>query len=244
MLIINTFAIKFSNLIPSVFIQSSLYLFGTLVMYVSICLSLQITSLITVDRYLAVKSSITYPLQDYRDKYKRAMLILFSFDTFNLYILALLSEPLAGNDLYITYGRIAFVTLQQIATCTIVLITGIIVRKTRNDSEEALRNASNTLHGVRAETLSFYRWIKRSIKDVLVLNFWSIIILVPMIAVNMHLLFLSETTYYRINVIVFGVNSFFNVLIYSLTQSNIRSYLKTKLQRIIQKARRTPVGVV
>ena len=94
----------------------------------------------------------------------------------------------------------------------------------RNESEERIRSINN-LHGTQAEELNFMNVLKRGIKDVLKVNIWKCIFLLPMTFVLFIIVFGIEVPEW-----IFGINT---ILISAYLISNPIIYLTcyTKVRR-------------
>jgi len=200
-------------------------------------MSLQTTILISVDRFMAVKNSLRYYalVTKQRCVYIIAVtfLLILSTNT-SLMMLSTLRE----DWIFITtYGLLAFMTIFRTTTCVVILITGAVALRIRSISVNRLDHTPFlvVLHGVNAEKLTSLRALKRSIKDVMVLNFCTVAFLIPITIVSGLGAFsrapngLSGKSGFMLT----AVNSLPNPIVYIFTQQEISKWLKTRLKILL-----------
>ena len=230
--IINLIFFRFNEILSGNEMVSVVAYFITMQMMVMfLCLSLQITMLITIDRYFAVKYSITYQQKVKKEKLKTAIWVMLSFDAITVFVLGLMTNTKQYTSLFMSNGRKLFLGTLRIITCIVIINTGIIVIRARNRSEKELKRVPKKLHGIQAEKLGFYRSIQNSIKDVVVLNFWTVILLIPLIVNNFLMLFTNGTDFTTENGVTTTIASLSNPIIYLLTQRNIRKWVSKNILR-------------
>ena len=72
-----------------------------------------------------------------------------------------------------------YVTFVRLLTCVAIVILGKAILCKRSQNEKELKRRNN-IHGTEAESLDILKILKRGIKDVIKLNFWTCIFVVPM----------------------------------------------------------------
>ena len=86
-------------------------------------------------------------------------------------------------------------------------------------------------HGEQAENLDVLTKIKRGIKDVVVLNFWTCIFLVPVSVLSILSLLdvgLESELLLQCNMFAYSAQVLSNLIIYIFSQSKIRDFINPK----------------
>ena len=114
------------------------------------------------------------------------------------------------------------------AVCAALMI--ILGRKTlqcRNESENRIRNMNN-LHGVEAEQLGVLTVLRQGVKDVLKVNLWTCVFLLPMVFVSLLILLglgsIFGSLIFEINAVCVTLYTLANPIIYLTCFSRIREF--------------------
>ena len=147
--------------------------------------SLLITIMIVSDRWIAMEYALRY--HSIVTKQRIARLILVSSLISVTIHIVLLLPPTTGfrnnqNFLVNPYVMI-FSGVTRLLTCVLILILVTLTIRIRNRNEANIQNIVN-FHGTEAERLDTIQRLTRSIKDVLKLNIWTCVFLVPLSTVS------------------------------------------------------------
>ena len=196
-------------------------------------MSLQTTILISVDRFVAVYYSLRYHALMTKQRYIYVVTVSFLLIFSVSVSLMMLSEPRDDWIFVTTYDLLAFVTIYRLNTCIVIVVTGVVALRIRSASVNRLGNSpfSVTLHGVNAERLTVLKALKRSVKDVMVLNFCTVVFLVPVTIIS------GLGAFYRTphalsgksGLMLTAINSLSNPIVYIFTQHDISRWLKVQL---------------
>lgn len=202
-------------------------------LYTSHAMALQTTILISIDRYLAVDYGLNY--HEIVTKKKLLLILSFFFIIDLLVNLALLIWTEAKENLYRTSNAlmICFLLL-RIFTCFIIIISGKCALKRRQSNERRLQRnipsfPNETHFREQAEKLDRLKVLKASIKDVIVLNFWTVLFLLPLIVVGFIEIMFDFNKYGSVIVLMIVADNFSNPIVYMLSQSQILKYIRKSI---------------
>uniref|UniRef100_A0A7M5ULH2 Uncharacterized protein n=1 Tax=Clytia hemisphaerica TaxID=252671 RepID=A0A7M5ULH2_9CNID len=109
-------------------------------------------------------------------------------------------------------------------TCVAVLVLGKLTICLRDESEANRPHAEN-LHGVEAERLDVIIKLKRSVKDVMKLNIWTCVFLLPMVFCSLTFLVTDVSELgLKLDALFALVNVISNPIVYLTCFSKIRQY--------------------
>ena len=215
-------------------------IFMTFLGYLWITLSMVCSVIISFDRWMAVKYCLRYHAIVTRKKLTATFLSVAFLDAFVLccmfYLCDVTNTILSNNAMFTSRIIITYTASIRTIACAIMLILGKKTIHYRNGNEQRLRSLNN-LHGTQAEELDKLTVLKRGIKDVFTVNFWTCIFLLPIMTIS----FLIATGI-DLPKWIFGINSFLisvcvtsNPVIYLLCYGKIRSFWAPlfRLHRII-----------
>ena len=199
--------------------------------YVYTMLTLQITIFITVDRLLAVKYSLRYNILMNKKKINIFVGIAVMC---NILIYSILLHY--GEEIYFvwpsTMGTLIFTNVVRVMTMLTIIIVGRITLNIRNKSEKSINRQIDMIHGQKAEKLTILRSLKRSVKDMAVLNFWTCAFLVPVtvtafLYVVMNRLGSKEDLSKAVLFCAYAL-SISNPFVYVLSQTNLKQWLSQR----------------
>ena len=188
-------------------------------------LSLQITTLITLDRFMAVKFGIHYYQIVNKTRLTVAIVMAFMIDTMLFSLSYIFDDNIIPGVWRITFHGLVYTAILRIGTCFAILVIGKITLKIRDEKVIDIKKTRH-LHGSKAENLHILQNLKRSIKDIVVLNFWTCIFLVPISICSLLMLcgvgvesrLLSITIMFS-----YLAPTLSNPIIYVMSQSKIRN---------------------
>ena len=198
-------------------------------------LSLQTSVLISVDRYIAVGWSLSYHTVLPKDKLKKCLAGMFLIDLLVHFVLVFSTE-VKDVGLYRTSSPLMlwFLTL-RLLTCIVIVVTGLRACKLRRQNIEHLESRAVSF-GQQAEQLQVLQVLKGSLKDVSVLNFWTVIFLVGLIGVGMVEIFFDVNKFGVVIVLTIIAESFVGPIVSMTTQREIRKFISTFCRRHTTKA--------
>ena len=207
--------------------------------YFLYCSSTLITGLLTLDRWIAVKYCLYYHTYVTRRKINMATLLALTFTATTLLFIFIWdkSEELSSLVWWSTKGVLIYVMTVRLVLCVCIIVTGKMTLKMRKDNEERLKRNAQLRHGVIEENLKTLQKLKRSVKDIIHLNFWTCIFIVPISTVSFLILLnfdlgLSKNDLALANVFSFTLQSLSNPIVYATSFSKIRKHLKIKRKRV------------
>ena len=185
-----------------------------------------ITILLTLDRFLA----ICYCLEYYRIVTKKRIVLVISILYAMIGFLVFAMNRWTGiykqnSAVKSTYGVLTMKLILRFLTVIIVLTVGHIISTIRKENIRKLKSRRHQLFGRELEMVTRLRDLKQSIKDVTVLNTWTVVFVTPQVLVG--LIMLLYTTRIRIVEIVFRVLYLIsNPIIYLTSQTELRECLR------------------
>lgn len=210
--------------------------FMTFLTYLWNTLSMISNTLISIDRWVAVKYCLRYQVLVTRKKLVTAFLSPAFVNATVLwcaFYLGHVTNKILGNSMAFTNRTvIAYSASIRTLACAIMLILGKKTIHCRQENEQRLQNLTN-LHGTQAEELDKLAVLKRGIKDVFKVNFWTCIFLLPIITISFFVA--SETVTSRgiifINLILINLCVTANPIIYSSCYGKIRNFWARSFRR-------------
>lgn len=203
------------------------------------CTSILITSLLTIDRWVAVKYCLYYRTYVTKCRINMATFLTVAFSASPLMCIFILdkSEEMSSFIWWSTRAVIIYVTVIRLVVCICIIVTGKLTMKIRQDNEERLKKNTQLRYGIKEENLKTLQKLKRSVKDIIHLNFWTCIFIIPISTVSILILFdinfgWSNHMLSLANVFSFSVHSLSNPIIYAKSFSKIRRHLTIKRKRI------------
>ena len=169
-------------------------------------LSIISTVFISVDRWAAVKFSLRYHAMITKQKLGGAFILVALLDASVLccmiYIGDVTNTILKNSVMFTSRAILAYIASLKAVCCIIIIVLGKKTIQYRNDSEARIRGLNN-LHGRQEEELDLLVVLKRGINDVIKVNFWTCIFLIPTILT----LFIISTSGTNIPRLIFGANT-------------------------------------
>ena len=213
----------------------------SLLAMIGLTFSLVVTLVIAIDRLIAVKYCLQYHSLVTR---MRIHLVLLISGILNAALLSCLyyvwkvTKTAVSRYHYSNLGALIYLTVTRAICCISLTIIGKITIYIRNQSEIELKKRTN-LHGRDAEKLDRTKHLKRGIKDVFQLNFWTCIFLLPMAitAVLTFLDFISQERVFFISVLATSAYTLSNPIIYLTCFSKIRKFWLPMFTRISAQSR-------
>jgi len=196
-------------------------------------MSLYITIMISFDRLIAVKYSLWYPIFVTKRKLKIMLGIIFPYTFLLNFLLMNFSDRIETTDDKVTKGLVFHFCAFSAFTCVTIIVVGALTQRIRNRSEARIHNiqSSHVVHGIVKEQIDILRSLKRSLKDVAVLNYLTVLFLgLRMIIGLLKALGLNFSTN-KILFAIVAVNSLSNPFIYAFTQRDISSWIKRHFRR-------------
>ena len=210
-----------------------------LLLHILYTLSLVMTVFIAIDRWMAVKYALRYHALVTKGKFNAGIAVAAIC---SISILSCLFFIDGGNSVtmrnrfYTNKWALSYLVTLRVLTCVIILTLGKLTINMRNASE-ANRPRVENLHGTEAEKLDIIIKLSRSIKDVVKLNIWTCVFLIPMIASTfiLSLDFQKREELFRLNVLFSLVYLISNPVIYLTCFTKIRKYWYPRLLRRINR---------
>jgi len=126
-------------------------------------------------------------------------------------------------------GTVVFTNGMRLITMLTIVIIGRITLNIRSKAEKAINRQIDMIHGQRAERLTVLRTLKRSVKDVVVLNFWTCAFLIPVTVAGLLSVLMNGVGSKKdvSKAIIFSVYalSFSNPFLYVLSQTSLKQWL-------------------
>ena len=185
-----------------------------------------ITILLTLDRFLEIR----YCLEYYRIVTKqRILVVIFILYAIIGFLLFALNRWTGFYHLNIsvkaTFGVLAMKLIFRFLTIIIVLTVGHIINRIRKENIRQLKSHRHQLFGRELEMVTRLCDLKQSIKDVTVLNTWTVVFVTPQVLIGLIML-LYNTTLIRVAEIVFRcLYLISNPIIYLTSQTELRKCL-------------------
>ena len=180
---------------------------------------------------MAVKFGITYQLIVNKKKLIVLIAIAFIFNALVYGLIYVFDTKLNVTYWKQTFSSIIYTNLIRIGTCVGIITMGKITLKIRKSKIINIRKMTVPAHGEQAENLDALTKIKRGIKDVVVLNFWTCIFLVPVSLLSILSLFdigMERKIILQCNIFAYSIQVLSNPIIYIFSQSKIRNFIKPK----------------
>ena len=209
-----------------------------LLLYILYTLSLMVTVFIAIDRWMAVKYALRYHALVTKRKFNAGIAVAAICTTIILSCLFFIdggnNSVTMRNRFYTNKWALSYLVTLRVLTCVILLTLGKLTIKMRNASE-ANRPRVENLHGTEAEKLDIIVKLTRSIKDVVKLNLWTCVFLIPTIASTfiLSLDFQKREELFRLNVFFSLVYLISNPITYLTCFTKIRKYWYPRLLRRI-----------
>ena len=184
--------------------------------------SLAVTVTLSVDRCIAAKFSLTYN----SIVTKRRITFAMTFVLFAIAIsLGFLSKTVGKSDNIFNKGPQTFITCIRIICIISLIVIGIITTRVQKEHEKLLKTIKLPL-GEKTENLIIFGQLKRSVRDIQRLSFWSIVFLLPFIVTHtwLRLNYVQKVRKAEICLQCLYVCS--NPLIYVATQTKLRNLFK------------------
>ena len=160
--------------------------FMTFLAHVWSSLSVISNVFISVDRWAAVKFALRYQAMFTKKKLGGVFLLVAFVDVFVLSCMCFIGEVsntiLINNIMFTSRAILGYIATLRAIACTAIIILGKKTIQYRDQNEARIRSLNN-VHGSDAEELDLMIVLKRGIKDVLKVNMWNCIFLIPTIFV-------------------------------------------------------------
>ena len=191
-------------------------------------LSINITLIIAVDRFIAVKYALRYNALVTK---RRLVYAILSCGFVNIVVLCCLlfivgySEVAENSVLVSNTGVWIYISCMGLLTCVTIFILGKITKALRDGNEKRIQDLNN-IHGNNAEELDLVKKLKQTIKDMIKLNFWTCISLIPLSISSLIIAFGSDVqkTALVANIIFAKIYALLNPIIYLTSFEKIREY--------------------
>ena len=197
--------------------------------YLFHALSMKTVLLLAIDRYIAVKYCLHYEL--YVTK-RRINMVVGSLVVLTILVLSgcyfFDQSDITSFSWHSTYAIVVYLTTVRFLVCAIILQIGRRTLQIRNEKERTIKTSHVIIHGENAENLSLLKVLKRSIKDIIMLNYWTCFFILPMAVSSTLMLFgIGVNSKYIALAIYFlhSLHSLTNPIIYIFCFSKIRNYL-------------------
>ena len=195
-------------------------------------LSLHVTTMVVVDRTVAVKYCLRYHQLVSKRKINFAVAWIGFITALVLSCLFYIGgvKNIASDSILISSRDITiYITIVR---SFVIIVLGKINLHIRNRSEAALqRRETSNLHGVRAERLDIFRTLKRSIKDVIQLNFWTCMFVFPMAVSSLLMVFGNQSVLvFRVNAFATSIYTLSNPIIYLTCFTPLRQFWRRRLR--------------
>ena len=195
-------------------------------------MSLYITIMISFDRFFAVKYSLLYPIFATKRKLNIILAIIIPYTLLLNFVLMRFTKPIKVKMIHSATKGMMFNFLAFSILTSITLITvGAWTQRIHRNNEIRIRSIPRVLHGTNEEQINILQSLKRSLKDVVVLNYWRVLFLVLNIAFGILGMLSSSSGISRIVILIIGVSSLSNPFIYAFTQRDILNWIKRFFRR-------------
>ena len=239
--------IKILTILDASYVISSILVFAVVENHIQNILMLEIISsttysiglasyfvivLLTLDRYLAIKYCLRYEELVTKRKINVAIIVSSCLIFTDMFLSVRYSTTLFTEHLVTTIGTLSFKVCFQSISCGFILVFGFLVNKLRKSSISATRKLTVKYNnrGNDTQKVSFLESTKRSIKDIFILNMWTVLFTLPNIIVN-SIMMTSRRDLRRYEGITLGLYILSNPFLYLLTQTELRMALKKFLKR-------------
>ena len=192
-------------------------------------LSLIASVLISIDRWIAVKWCLRYHIFVTKRTILAVVLTAAALDLFILFCMFVIggvtNTILSNKSIFTNRVVMGYAALIRTIACIFMLAFDKKTIQYRNESEDRMRSINN-LHGTQAEELNFMNVLKRGIKDVLKVNIWKCIFLLPMTFVLFIIVFGIEIPewIFGINTILISAYMISNPIIYLTCYTKLRNF--------------------
>uniref|UniRef100_A0A7M5WVG6 G-protein coupled receptors family 1 profile domain-containing protein n=1 Tax=Clytia hemisphaerica TaxID=252671 RepID=A0A7M5WVG6_9CNID len=206
----------------------------TMSVYIFHASPMLITVLIITDRWIAVKYPLRYQELVSKLRINIAVSISGTFCAVSFVCLFFIGDVRSVTKykmFFTNQWTVFFLVTLRTVTCVIILVLGKLTMRLRDESE-ANRPYVGNLHGVEAERLDVIIKLKRSVKDVMKLNIWTCVFLIPMILFTLTLLMTGVSELgIKLNAVFGLINALSNPIVYLTCFSKIRHYWYRKCYR-------------
>ena len=201
-----------------------------ILMYIIHNINLFIIIIIAIDRLIAVVRSLRYDTIVTKRRLVYTIIGILPPSLLINTLLVLLTQR--RKMIFATSGIVLTNFVLRALTCVIILITGIVALIIRDRNTARLKAQGNRLHGTDSERLQVLTSVRRSLKDITVLNLWTVIFLFPLLVTGAINIFgLPINARFTQSAIAFStmLNGLMNPLIYMLTQRKIYEEIKRNI---------------
>ena len=199
-------------------------------------LPINITLVIAMDRSIAVK----YPLRYNAIVTKRRLIYaILTCGFINIIAICCLffilgySEVVENFLLVSNTGIWVYSSCVAFLTCLTIFVLGKTTMALRDGNEKRIQDL-NSIHGEKAEELDVVKKLKQTIKDIMKLNFWTCIFLLPLSISSLVIAFGSDVrqTALVTNIILTKIYTLSNPIIYLSCFEKIREFWARRLSTV------------
>ena len=202
-------------------------------------MSLMLTILVVVDRWIAVKYCLQYNSLVSRWRINCIIAILVVINTCILGLCSMNNTSTGeGYFIYKTTKKLVLYNINtRSVTCFVIIFLGKSTKRIRDKSlVEIEKQSLNAVHGKTAERLKMLRSMKKGLRDMGKFNFWTCIFLMPLIVMPLATLVeigIEKKFVSRFVVLSTSVHSLSNPIIYIASFNRIRpQFLRCKRIRV------------
>ena len=197
-----------------------------------------ITLIIAVDRSIAVKYALRYNVIITK---RRLVYVVLACGLANIAVLCCLffilgySEVIDNSYIVSNTGVWVYAGCMSYLTCVIIFVLGKITKSLRDGNEKRIKDLSS-VHGERAEELDLVKKLKHTIKDIIKLNFWTCIFLLPISISSLVIAFGSDVrkTALAANILFAKIYALSNPIIYLTSFEKIRNFWRRRRSTVNQ----------
>lgn len=199
-----------------------------LLAYIFACWSLCINIIIAGDRWIAVYFPLHYIIWINKRKLNTAVLSTLTILAIILYFLFYAfsnKNPTGHKQITTTPHAFYFITSLRGVTSILILLLGLLTVRHRAENERRIRKITN-LHGQNAEKLTVMRKMKSTVKDVLKLNIWTCLLIMPNVIIPIFIVtgLLPAKIGFGLTVLCTMIYVISNPIIYLTCFTKIRRY--------------------
>ena len=202
----------------------------TVFTYLMVCaenMSTYITIVVSFDRFVAVKYSLVYCIIVTKRKLNIIISIFFAYVLPLNFVLMRYTGDINTSEINsITKGLVFHLIAFHTFTSVTLITVGALTQQIRRNNEKRIHSIPSALHGTNKEQIDILRSLKNSLKDVVVLNYWTVFFLVLHIVFGIVGIVSSSPATIQMVIIIAGLSKLSNPFIYAFTQRDIRNWIK------------------
>ena len=191
--------------------------------------SLAIIIIISADRFCSVVFCLRYNALVTKKRIDALLVVVFTVNFIMVVSLLFYTKKRIGKWSPVTVAIECYVfSIRSIACCVIIVVNKTILKVRQEKLTRINKNNNEGPHSQAQEKITFLKLMERSIKDILVLNIWTVIFLLPQIPSSLTFFFSDDMVMKMrgLNFILFILCSLSNPIIYLTTQRELRKQVK------------------